>query len=45
MFTIWAAHVGAAELLVIAGGTTAVIAVGSVAVVPRRFHPDAVLES
>ncbi len=45
VFTIWAPHVGAVELLAIAGSATAVIAAGSIAVVARRFHPDAVLES
>ncbi len=45
VFTIWAPHVGAGALVAIAGSTTAVIAAGSIAIVARRFHPDAVLEA
>lgn len=45
VFTLWAPQISAAELLGVAGGTTAVVAIGGIATVARRFRPDAVLES
>lgn len=45
VFTLWAPDIGAGELLGVAGGTVAVVAVAGVAVIARRFRPDAVLES
>jgi hypothetical protein len=45
VFTLWAPAISAGELLGVAGGTTAAIAVAGVATVARRFRPDAVLES
>lgn len=45
VFTFLAPDVGAARLLAIAGGATAVVAVASTVLVASRFRPDAVLES
>jgi len=45
VFTFLAPDVGAARLLTIAGGATAVVAVASTVLVASRFRPDAVLES
>ncbi len=45
VFTLWAPHISPGGLLAIAGSATAVIAVGSTAVVAHRFRPDAILES
>ncbi len=45
VFVFGAPHVGPGELLLIAGGATALIAGASAWTVARRFRPDAVLET
>jgi hypothetical protein len=45
VFLFWASSVSAGELLGVAGGTVAAVAVTGVATIARRFRPDAVLES
>lgn len=45
VFLFWASSVSAGELLGVAGGTAAAVAVAGVATIASRFRPDAVLES
>lgn len=44
-FTLWAPDISAGELLGVAGGIAAAVAVAGVLTVARRFRPDTVLES
>lgn len=44
-FLFWAPHIGAGELLAVAGGAVAVVGVASVVLITYLFRPDAILEA